>query len=107
MVSTTTAANASSPGSGCTLATRPNCTTPPSSTTTYTSSIDQWPTVSTMRYSRARSARRHAGLRCTVHASSASAPILISGTAMLAMKTMTARIHELSFHSSPMPPAMV
>ena len=80
---------------------------PTSSTTTNTSSIDQWPTVSISRYRLARSAWRQRDRRCAVTTSIAIAAILRIGTAMLAMKTISASSHDPPCHSSAMPPTMV
>jgi hypothetical protein len=66
MVRTTTAAKKSTPAPGCTDISGCSCTRATVKVSTKTSSIDQRPMNSTMRYSRARSRLLRIERRCTV-----------------------------------------
>jgi len=105
MVATTTAPKASNPGSGSTLAMTRSAPCPPAAPRRKHIEHRQCPTVSTSRYSPARSRWRHSDRRCAVQASRVSGRDLQQRHRNAGDEHDHRQFHEPEVHSSRMPPA--
>ncbi len=107
IVSTTTAMNQSTPGPGRTDISGESCTSATTKVSTNTSSIDQRPTISTVRCRRVCRRASRVARRRTAASTTASAAILPMGISTLAMNTITARGQDPDCHRNTMPERMV